>query len=801
MSRGRAPQTPQAERHVADESARSADSQRASEKRRADDAIDASVLRDRVTAAFGDHYLVEHEVGRGGMAVVYSATDVRLQRVVALKVLPPELAFRSDVRERFVREAQTAARLNHPHIVPIYAVHEHAGLVCFAMSLVTGESLAARLAREPRPSFEFIASILEQVADALAYAHASAVVHRDIKPDNILLDKESGRALVTDFGIARAAESGSRLTQTGIAVGTPAFMSPEQATGERDVDGRSDVYSLGVVGYLMLAGRLPFEAATTPAMLVKHVSETPPPIRSVRADAPDVLVNILERCLAKRPADRWENALAMRDALRRAQRDGSLTARPSAHVSPQRGAPQMRTAIDRDARGYTDKYGHRHEDWSPQFTPFPVPQVLVPPYPVLPPLPVGASREEYREWRHAVRDQGRNYRDQLKDQQQQLVQGLPYDGHARFNTRPLSRQISAFRYQVISNGAIMVFLGLLNSRTGGFPWAMFPAFGMSMGILSVYSRLRERGATWAQILGSASETEAAAGRSAQQTVPPSTTQRVRDAVTSLRRRLRWVVGSAAVAAASVALGATFHLTPMQVPFAAAIVSGLISLQLTLVAAVRVRRLGVPLTAALGGRWREHIPLLDDRPHEVQLREALDRLAGASVLASPFGDAVRTAVEDRLAIKNAAARLTDADRMLVPDVEPTADALLERVGALASGLERLIRDMPSDATSMLDARIAATEAESESAPDHERRLMLLTRQRASLQELVERRETMLRQLDNATMALRTLRLDMVKLRTLGIGAVINDVTSATQEARALSIDIGRALQAADEVRRL
>jgi len=319
--------------------------------------------------------------------------------------------------------------------------------------------------------------------------------------------------------------------------------------------------------------------------------------------------------------------------------------------------------------------------------------------------------------------------------------------------------------------------------------------------LSVYSRLRERGATWAQILGSASETEAEAGRSAQQTVPSSTTQRVRDAVTSLRRRLRWVVGSAAVAAASVALGATFHLTPMQVPFAAAIVSGLISLQLTLVAAVRVRRLGVPLTAALGGRWREHIPLLDDRPHEVQLREALDRLAGASVLASPYGDSVRTAVEDRLAIKDAAARLTDADRTLVPDVEPTADALLERVGALASGLDRLNRDMPSDAMSMLEARVAATEAESESAPDHQRRLTLLTRQRASLQELVERRETMLRQLDNATMALRTLRLDMVKLRTLGIGAVINDVTSATQEARALSVDIGRALQAADEVRRL
>ncbi len=754
---------------MADESARGADSQRASDKRRADDAIDASALRDRVTAAFGDHYLVEQEVGRGGMAVVYAATDVRLQRVVALKVLPPELAFRSDVRERFVREAQTAARLNHPHIVPIYAVHEHAGLVCFAMALVAGESLAARIAREPRPSFEFIAGILEQVADALAYAHACAVVHRDIKPDNILLDKESGRALVTDFGIARAAESGSRLTQTGIAVGTPAFMSPEQATGERDVDGRSDVYSLGVVGYLMLAGRLPFEAATTPAMLVKHVSATPPPIRSVRADAPDVLVNILERCLAKRPADRWENALAMRDALRRALRDGSLAARPSPYALPYRVAPQM----------------------------------LVPQLPVLPPLPVGASRDEYREWRHDVRDQRREYRDQLKDQQRQLAHRLPDDGLARASTRPLSRQISAFRYQVVSNGAIMIFLTFLNSRVGGFPWVIFPAFGMSIGILSVYSRLRERGATWAHILGSESAVEAdvEARHVAMNTQPLSKPQRMSNAVASLKRRAKWLAGSVTVAAATLAVGSTFHLNPLQVPFAAAIVSGLISLQLSIVAGVRVRRLGIPLTAALGDRWREYARAGDDRPHDVQLREAIDRLAGASVLASPFGDTLRTAVEDRLAIKDAASRLTDADRTLVPDVEPTADALLERVGALANGLERLNRDLPSDAMSTLDARIAAAAAEPDSAPDHERRVTLLTRQRASLQELVERRETMLRQLDSASMALRTLRLDMVKLRTLGIGAVINDVTSATQEARALSVEIQRALQAADEVRRL
>jgi len=372
----------------------------AAAKRRAEDAADASALRDRVTAAFGEQYLIGDEVGRGGMAVVYAAEDVRLQRHVALKVLPPDLAFRSDVRERFVREAQTAARLNHPHIVPIYAVHEKAGVVCFAMALVTGESLAALVARDSRSRFDTIASILEQVADALAYAHASGVVHRDIKPDNILLDRESGRAMVTDFGIARAAESGSRLTQTGIAVGTPAFMSPEQATGEKEVDGRSDVYSLGVVGYLMLAGRLPFDASSTPAMLLAHVSETPKPIWSIRPDAPRALVEILEKALAKRPADRWESAQAMRDALRRVQRDGSLGVAPDPYraPAPQSAREAQRSNLERDQqeaelvararRDYTDRHGHRAEDWNPRSLAAPEPASM---YQIAPFAPIPAA--------------------------------------------------------------------------------------------------------------------------------------------------------------------------------------------------------------------------------------------------------------------------------------------------------------------------------------------------------------------------------------------------------------------------
>ena len=207
-------------------------------------------LRDRVTVAVGDQYLIEREIGRGGMAVVYRATDLRLNRTVAIKVLPPDLAFNPDVRTRFIREAQTAAQLSHPNIVPIYTVDDKDGgsLVYFVMAFVDGESLGVRLAREGAWPVDQTVRVLRDVADALAYAHARGVVHRDIKPDNILIDRASGRPMVTDFGIARAAAGETRLTVTGVAVGTPAYMSPEQALGEREVDGRSDLYSLGVVG-------------------------------------------------------------------------------------------------------------------------------------------------------------------------------------------------------------------------------------------------------------------------------------------------------------------------------------------------------------------------------------------------------------------------------------------------------------------------------------------------------------------------------------------------------------------------
>ena len=242
-------------------------------------------LLERCVAAVAGLYEIETEIGRGGMAVVYRAKDLRLRRKVALKVLPPELAYREEVKSRFLREAEMAARLSHPHIVPIYSVDDTSGVVYFAMGLVEGESLAARLAREPRPGIEVVRRILREVADALHYAHSQGVVHRDIKPDNILIEASTGRAIVTDFGIARAAEGDQRLTVTGIAVGTPAYMSPEQAMGEREVDGRADIYALGIVGYQMLAGELPFQATNTPAMLMKHLSDPLRPLHTVQPGA------------------------------------------------------------------------------------------------------------------------------------------------------------------------------------------------------------------------------------------------------------------------------------------------------------------------------------------------------------------------------------------------------------------------------------------------------------------------------------------------------------------------------------
>src|ERR687886_2446940 len=302
-------------------------------------------LRALVERVLSAQYELDREIGRGGMGIVYRAKDRRLKRPVAIKLLPPELAFRSEIRTRFLREAETAAQLSHPNIVPIYSVDEVENLVFFVMAFVRGDNLAKRIHDAGRLGVEEARRVVREVADALAYAHARGVVHRDIKPDNILLDAETGRAMVTDFGIARAVTEGqdSRLTATGMALGTPTYMSPEQAAGERQIDGRSDLYSLGVVAYQMLCGEPPFTAASTPAMLVKHISERPMPLEQRRADVPQDLARAVMMLLEKDPANRFPSASALVAALD----TGYVPTGPGRAVAAR--AAGARTAGGRDA--------------------------------------------------------------------------------------------------------------------------------------------------------------------------------------------------------------------------------------------------------------------------------------------------------------------------------------------------------------------------------------------------------------------------------------------------------------------
>jgi len=313
-------------------------------------------LGTHVAQVLSANYELENEVGRGGMGIVYCARDKRLKREIAIKVLPPELSFRADIRQRFLREAETAAQLNHPNIVPIYTVEERDNLVYFVMAYIKGDNLGQRLQQHgPMPPVE-VRRILREVAEALAYAHNRNVIHRDIKPDNIIIDDETGRAMVTDFGIARAlTDTGdSRLTATGMAIGTPAYMSPEQSAGDKAIDGRSDLYSLGVVGYQMLCGQTPFVASNTPSMLVKHLSERPIPVDERWPDLPPDLSRAVMMCLEKDPNDRFPNAGAFAVALTGGSMP-TLATRASTAATPREAPRDLGQAISQTVRDYTDQ--------------------------------------------------------------------------------------------------------------------------------------------------------------------------------------------------------------------------------------------------------------------------------------------------------------------------------------------------------------------------------------------------------------------------------------------------------------
>lgn len=586
------------------------------------------------------------------MAIVYCARDTRLKRRVAVKLLPPELAFRTDIRSRFLREAETAAQLNHPNIVPIFSVDEREGLVYFVMAFVQGGSLGDRLRRSGAVPVDDVRRILRELSDALGYAHRNGVVHRDIKPDNILLDADTGRAMITDFGIARAASGteGTRLTATGVSMGTPAYMSPEQCSGDRDIDGRSDLYSLGAVAYQMLVGQPPFSATSTPAVMMKHVTEPPVPPRSLRPDIPRDLEQIVLKLLAKNPADRFATGQDVVAAL-----DGAPVAPPASRSFVSAPAQdRFSFATDVGSRAIADLRNRAIEH--------------------------ATTRFEERLARRSRRDARRKGKDE---------------------ERSLPERVRALRVRVAGYAATSLFLFGINYLTGhGFWWAVFPVMGMGLGAA------REVGRLWAD--------------------------------------------------------------------------------------------GVPITSIFGRRLP---PDLETAALPAGAPTAASPWTDAAVLASAHGAALRQATSDYARIQELINRLSDTERKMLPDVKPTADALFERIQGLAPVLHRLDVEIGTDRAKSLDERIAQIEAQPGDAADRERRLNLHRRQRDMVAELESSRARLLEQYESAGLLLQNLALDLLKVRSSGLDTALSGITSATQEARALSREIGYVLNATDELKDL
>ena len=315
----------------------------------------ASEFLETLRAALREHYHVESEIGRGGMATVFLAEDVKHGRRVAVKVLSPELSSSID-SDRFKREIQIAARLNHPHILPVFDSGEASGLLYYVMPFVEGESLRGRMRRETQLSIDDAVCIACEVADALSYAHAFGVIHRDIKPENILL--HGGHAVVADFGIARVLQEagGEKLTQTGMSIGTAAYMSPEQFSGQH-IDGRSDLYSLACVLYEMLVGEVPFTGPNAVAIMARHTMEAPPSIQIVRTTVPDELEGAIMQALEKVPADRFTTVAQFKEALLGQGVTSTYVRRTRSHTRPHMAAMGIRDVPAVQRRRRTLAYG------------------------------------------------------------------------------------------------------------------------------------------------------------------------------------------------------------------------------------------------------------------------------------------------------------------------------------------------------------------------------------------------------------------------------------------------------------
>jgi eukaryotic-like serine/threonine-protein kinase len=675
------------------------------------------------------------------MGIVYRAKDVRLKRVVAVKLLPPELAFRTEIRTRFLQEAETAAQLSHPNIVPIYTVDERDGLVYFVMAFVDGDNLGARLRAQGTMAPDPSKRVLKEVAQALAFAHSRGVIHRDIKPDNILLAGDDGRAMVTDFGIARAVDetTGTRLTATGVAIGTPAYMSPEQCAGDRNIDGRSDLYALGVVGYQMLSGAPPFTGSSTPALLVKQISEAPVPLRDRRADVPEQLARVIMKLLAKAPADRFADATALVAALD--------------------GAPVVDTAPPKAATAPSASFGAVPPSMG----------VMAPPPPAPAPSPafVGAFTQE---------------------------------DIARWSAPPVERFRRRAKAFAVINAIILVLALVGEADLAIVPtvWSLLMAYW--------YAKLWADGYDWHDVFKQPRDRlffDVAA-----EAIDDAKAMFDKNKRAELRERARQVRLS----------------TPAHVPYAIVPPAPRSRTSLPRPAPEPVDpALETSRQAAREERRAERRDRHDSRtsrdaraaarvssmtasplpgatgavPVDVVSKEAA-ALVAPDVLAGAHGTLVRRAVADRIAVREIVEKLGPADRALLPDVVQTVGHLVERIASLASALQRLDGDVQPDALPALDQRIADCEAEPES-PERERKLGLLKRQRATLRDLADRRAALYAQFENAGLVLQTIRFDLLKLRSAGVQSAIDDVTSATQEARALSREIGNVLNVAQELK--
>ncbi|HET9132906.1 MAG TPA: protein kinase [Gemmatimonadales bacterium] len=647
-----------------------------------------ALLRD----ALGDSYTIEGEIGRGGMGVVYRARDERLHRRVAIKALPPELAFSSEIRERFTREAQTAARLSHPHIVPIHDVGEGSGVVYFVMGLIEGESLAARIRRRGRLPAEEVRRIMRETADALSAAHAVSVIHRDIKPDNILLEGQRGRVVVTDFGIAKAmsATGHATLTSAGMAIGTPSFMSPEQAAGEREIDGRSDLYSLGIVSYQMLSGELPFNAPTVAGILMKHITEAAPLLHEKFPDVPEDLSLAVARCLEKDPENRWPSADQLRRALEsrnvagyrptglgwRAADAGSAPTRPS----PTRGAPTRPQPGARSPRPLTERPGNAAR----------------------PPRPLSERPGTRSAGTRGAPDLRNNLPARPGQRAPVARRGLA--GGLADKTDPAipdtgePKVVRVARAEFAKFAAVVGGCFMINIATGlDGPWFLFIAGGMSIGLFKKYSELWQAGYSWRDVLNRPDAPDAVASSPAK------------------------------------------------------------------------------------------------------------RIKGAKVIAPPtaevFGPRLPRMLEihgDRAAILSLWDRLGQADRDTVPEMIDTVESLYAKASDLGASLAALDTSLGASELARIDERIAEVSARPE-GEERDRQLSLLQRQRQSCVDLVSRRDAIAERFESCALAMQNLRFDLMRLKQSGIGTVGENLTQATQAARALSRDVDNVIGAAAEVR--